>query len=448
MTLLIALANLAFCGSRLYATLRSGRFIAIVWFLLTYFAVFFLPVSVEQEIRHMRGFTAQVVTISRDDIYSVIIFVFCFNLIFFMSEYLFSRIFNTGRLRTDWTLSTKDKYFTRLEYIFAGLLVFGTVVYGLTSQAHTYRDFVEYKGSNWGKVFLMAGAPLVTIAALRKRYLIALLGCLPFIYFSMKLHIRSFALLSLAPVAIIYLLQYLAATRGRLFSDIKKLLVIALFSFLLLATSVAIVLSKRGGDGLMATQVFPDSGMPYGTTVLMTLIDKYGVQTGFDALTLYGLNIVNPFVKLLDLPRPDIDDPPVVMAAIYDGVPSWWDIYYHYPALWYTDAYLAFGDSGLWMAVFWGLVFVFLEYLLKRNVFIFSLLLPFLTWHAYMAVRGATAGAAVPFSYAAYVVVLAALAAGPGRFFYHFWRRQRGRHRTAKTTAAGGRKMPLQSPGG
>lgn len=97
------------------------------------------------------------------------------------------------------------------------------------------------------------------------------------------------------------------------------------------------------------------------------------------------------------------------MGRYYDDVPKSFPLRLHYPALWYADAYFAFGKYGLLLAAFWAAVLVGWERLMARNSLIFGLLLPFYSWHAYMLVRGAIAGSSVPISYALYISALTAV---------------------------------------
>jgi hypothetical protein len=410
MTLLIAIANFIVSLLRLYFVMRKGRLITIAWFLIAYFSWFFIPVVMGGEFIHIRGFTDEATRITGFDIRKTINMVFLFNIIFLISEFIFWLFMKPNKVDVSWQLPLKSGVLTRMQISFFIVLIMGTIFYGITTYAQDYRDYVEYKGSSWGMVFLWAASPLISILALRKKYIFAILACIPFIYFAIHLKVRSFALLSLIPLLAIYFLQVLTEGKANIIKKLRRLIMLAGLAVALLMLSGTIMAIKNGTsrDGFS----LPDSGMPYGTVILFNLIDKYNESTGTDSLLLAIQNVANPFLKLFSYERVEIIDPPVVMAQLYDGVPRDWAVYYHYPTLWYTDAYIAFGYMGLLLPILWAFVLTVWESIMTRNTLLFGMLIPFYTWFIYMLVRGATATAVVPFSYAVYIVFIIAVIMG------------------------------------
>ncbi len=416
MTVFIAVLNFLLSISRLLYCAKNKRLMSVIWFLIAYFSLFFIPVSFESSITHYRGFSGDSIIITKSDIFKSILYVFIFNLLFFLTEWGLWKLIRIKRSRNKWIFNKKNIYLSKLQFIYGLMLIFGSITYGITTQDHSYKDFIEYKGSNWGQVFLMASAPLLSISALRKQYMLAFLGTIPFIFFAAKLHIRSFALLSFIPIVIIYIFQAINDRNSNGLKKVKKLLFATIMVLALIIFSSWIIASKRGDDNINILNVFPDSGMPYGTVMIMKLSDVHHVRTGFDSISLYGVNLITPFRKIFQLSPPEIIDPPFVMSSLLDGIPKWWKNNLHYPTLWYSDAYLSFGMLGLCFSVFWGVILIFWEKLLMKNIFIFSLLIPFYSWHAYMLVRGAISGAVVPFSYSVYFVFFVAMLSSFSKF--------------------------------
>lgn len=408
--LTIAIVNFILCATRLLYCLRAARLQSVIWFLIAYFSFFYIPLAMEKELWHYRGFIGDYLVLRQASIVSTLWYVLAFNAIFLLADLVFSGLFRVSSARLPPLNVSDNAYVIKLQWVFAALLAFGTVRYAMNTLGHGYQDYVNFKGSSWGMVFLWAAAPLITLSALRRQYLIASVAALPYIGFMLQMNIRSFALLSAIPLTILVLLQLLQSGRADLLGRVRALVVVGGLVMGAMLMSSLVLSQKEGARDHLA--LFPDSGMPVGSAIMMFAADKEGVRTGWDALELYGLNIINPFRRLLMLDAPDIVDPPVVMAQLYDGVPKLSDTYFHYPALWYADAYLAFGKAGLYLAILWAFVSVAWEKLMTRNNIILCLSLPFFSWHAYMLVRGAIAGASVPFLYAAWVALLVALALG------------------------------------
>lgn len=389
----LAIANIVLCAWRLTAAFKSRRLMAILWFLLAYFAIFFVPVALETQVTWMRGFLDERVTAGRVEIHNVMLFVFAFNLVLATADALFWKLFGSSNGGPQWRLERSAPALGQLFWILIGYWIAGSLWYFWSTLGLTYRDYVE--GASWSVVFLWASGPLVSLLALQRRWILALMVCVPFIYFAIHLQVRSFALLSLVPLAVVGFYQVLddASTQiryGRLFRYAS------IAGALLVALSIFVSQYKNG------EVAFPDSKMPYGVLQTTTLADRYDERTGYTSLTLYGWNYINPFMKLLQIEKPAIPDVPVVIARILEGVPEDWPVYFHYPALLWTDAYLSFGWAGIALAVFWAAVLMIWEAAMRRNPLLLALLLPYFVWHCYMLVRGAIAIASVPVAYALY----------------------------------------------
>jgi hypothetical protein len=396
---LIASLNLTLCCWRFASSLKASRIISIIWFLFGYFAVFFIPVSLEKEMIVYRGFFAEIVRIGESTIDKTILYVFVFNIIFAISEVLFGRLLGGSNRGIQWSLDKKN---FGLNLIICVLLLYwtiGTAWYLWETRNIGYRDYVE--GSSWACVIFWASSPLISIFAMQKRYFLALILCTPFLFIAVHLYVRSFALLSIVPLCIVSFNQIIDGRTKILIW--WKILAAGAILVSLVALSIVVSQYKTGEFA------FPDSGMPYGVVQSIGLVDRLKESTGFNSLILYGWNYINPFMKLFRISKPDIADTPVIIARLLEGVPIKWPIYFHYPALLWTDAYISFQWNGLLLAVFWAFVLSCWEWVILKFGIMPAILLPYLSWHNYMLVRGAVAVASVPLAYSGYLSIFAVM---------------------------------------
>jgi hypothetical protein len=392
--LIIAILNLLLCLLRFISTVKSQRIISLVWFLFAYFAVFFIPVSLTEKMTIVRGFIDSQVTVKEATFHNAIIFVFIFNLIFLISEFLIWRLLPFPKIRFNWRFSRISPQLTRLSYILFLFWLIGGVWYYIQTSSQGYRDYVE--GASWAIVFFWASSPLIPLMTMQRRRMFAIILCIPFLYFALHLQVRSFALLSLVPFLIVEFYQLITDSGSK--AKFHRLIKFGLVSILILVViSIIVNQYKKGGGG-----IFPDSGMPFGVVQVMALSDYFHRFVGFDGIILYFWNYINPFMKLFFIPKPNITDTPVIIAQLLEGVPENWQVYFHYPALIWADAYISFAWDGLWLAVFWAGILCLWDLIMMRYPIFLVLLLPYFTWHNYMLVRGAIAIASVPIAYALY----------------------------------------------
>jgi hypothetical protein len=229
---------------------------------------------------------------------------------------------------------------------------------------------------------------------MQRRFVRAGLLSLPCLYLAFHLSVRSFALLSLVPVLLIFIFQQTGEGKMRWIR-------VALSGFCILG--ILTVLSIWVSQNKTGEIAFPDSQMPKGLGQIMFLSQKLGfAHTGFASLANYGSNFLHPFARLGGMQMPRFDDPPIIIARMFEGLPKDWPVFYHYPSLLTSDAFLSFGWWGISSAAFWALIVVGWEKLIAGRTQLQALLLPYFCWHAYMLVRGAVEIASVPFAYAAY----------------------------------------------
>lgn len=398
LNLAISLLNLFLCVWQSVYALRSGRLISVVWILFSYFGLFAFRVAVMSEITWVRGFVGETVQADSTTITKALLYLLLFNLLFYFTDAFCTRFYVNGiRPALNWLFVIDGSKSRFLLCLLGGCLLIGGASYIWQMRMGSYRDYVEGDAS-WAVVFFWASAPIIVISAMLRRKWIAIICCLPFLYVSVHLGVRSFLLLSLLPFILVSLFG-LGVHKGL---RLWKMSTYLLFASLSLVVA-SYYISQYGKGGF----TFPDSGMPVAYVQTMYMVDKTESHTGFSSLQLYGWNYINPFARLAGFHRPEIKDTPQIIASLLDGVPDGWNVYYHYPALIWADSYISFGFIGLLLAVFWGVILNIWEAIMARSPVLLSLLLPYYCWHAYMLVRGAIAGSTVPVSYSLYISLIA-----------------------------------------
>ncbi|MBM4196614.1 MAG: hypothetical protein FJ197_05855 [Gammaproteobacteria bacterium] len=407
-------------------SLKAGRLVAMLWILITYHGIFLIQLFLGGPFTKFRGFPGDVVSISAETIAALAWYVLAFNLIFAFVENIVWRL-SGGRSepRAAWEIDQEPNWLAGARWIYLAFLIGGGIWYWFKMAGGGYRDYVQLQQSNWPVVFFWASAPLITILALLKRPWLAALACVPFLFFAVYLKVRAFALLSIIPAAVVLYFQAIGASSARRQHFFKPIAVgVAIFAALV-AVSVLVTFQKMAkieGTPNAPGEItgLPDAGMIYGSAIVFEYVRDTATSLGSDSLLLYGWNWVNPFLLLAGLERQVLLDPAVFMANIVDGVPLNSAVYFHYPTLWYGDAFLTFGNAGLLLAGLWGLIVSLWERFMTRNMVLLALLLPYYTWHAYMLVRGSPSSATVPLSYAAYVAALVLVVLSQQRFLKRF----------------------------
>lgn len=394
----IAVLNAALCIWRAVAAIRAGRLAAIFWVLIAYFAVFFLPVAATEEIVWRRGFLDEVITTRHDIIHKTLIYVLAFNVVMIAADVLVGRLLRPkSSAAPGWEIDAAQGSWRVVQSLLVAYWLFGGVWYLWQIRAESYTDYVE--GASWAAVIFWASSPLIVLLAMQRRWLLAFTACLPFLYCAVHLAVRSFALLSLVPLLIVGFYQLVGRHGGRLLSG-RLLRYVAVAGGILVGISIGISQFKN------KLITLPDSYMPFGVAQVVTVTDRLGASTGFASIELYFWNYISPFVRLFGGTKPDIVDTPVIIARLLEGMPSDWPVFFHYPALIWSDAYLSFGWAGLALGPIWVLVIALWEVAMRRNQALLVLLLPFFSWHCYMLARGAIAVASVPVAYALYLAAI------------------------------------------
>lgn len=397
--LAITLLNLLFVVWRVFSTLRQKRLIAVFWMLVAYFSLFMVFPAIGGSFTHRRGFSNDLLVVEESTIIYSACFVLLFNMLFAVAEATTWKLFGY-KAYAQWSLGRKDLLVNSLRLAFGLSLAAGAALYWYKMRGLGYRGYVEYDASNWPSVFFSTGSVFITLSMMQRKFKAALLGTMSFLFFALYLHIRSFALSSLIPAVIIFFYQLITNNNHKKHLNLKTIFSAGIIVIVLLAASNAVTYLKGSHED------FPDAGMPYGMNMVFQSTLRTGSTTGWTSLSKYSVNIAAPFYKLFGIPIPIVEDTPEFMARIIEGVPKGYRVYFHFPTLWYSDAFISFKKWGLWLAALWGVILSLQEAILGRNSLIMALMLPFYTWHAYMICRGATAIATAPISYCFYIVVI------------------------------------------
>lgn len=396
----VAVINLAFCLLMAYFSLKQRRLTTVYWFLISYFSIFFCGLTVTGPFEHLRGFAGDYIKVQAETIYLCVVYAFFFNVLFALSEQIVWRLFSGGKT-VEWTLP-RSTAVNAMRLIFGVMLVVSLPLYFIKMRGLGYRGYVEYTGSNWPSVFFMASSVFIVLSALQRKYWLAFLATVPFLYFGFVFRVRSLALYSLIPALLVVFFQ-ISVKDGRLLRK-RALWTAAICLAMLLSVSLVSDRLKGAGAGL------PDSGMPYGMATMVQKTEELHHYMGMNSLHRYFVNLFMPFYKLFQLKLPTGEDTPTYMAWLIDGVPRSYRVFFHYPALVYTDAFISFGKAGVFLGLLWGAIASLMEAAMARHRLFLGVYLPIYTFHTYMICRGAIAIAAVPFTYHFYVITLVMMA--------------------------------------
>jgi hypothetical protein len=384
----IAVINTVFVSWRAWIALRDRRLMAVIWILLTYFAALILFNSASGEFHYTLGFTAEQLFVSWVDLVRTNAFVLVANICFAVGDITGRGLFRNWRRPTARMVEVDRRYDFVLA-IYVGLLIVGGVTYWLKTRGWDYQAYVEANESNWPQVVFFAASPGVVLSMLRRRWILAAAFVAAYTYFAVQFQVRSFFLISMCPAIL-----WLAMTRlrtERLFN--RRLVIRGTLAAAMLIVASAVITASRLGALQPGDLFLPEGDLPMYMQVAFHQIDRTGTTTGFDSLEHYWFGMARLAYRVSGDRAPTRPDPPVIVAQLVTGYtrarPD--DQYLHYPSLWYTDAYLAFGWAGVSLGVLWGLVLTMSEHLTRRGLLSTATLLPFFCWHAYMLVRGAPA---------------------------------------------------------
>lgn len=263
-------------------------------------------------------------------------------------------------------------------------------------------------------VFL--GLPAISIAALQRRYALALIGVAICLGLVLTTQVRVFVLVSAVPVLLILLFSSRSRRNSARYTAGKKVGV-AVASLFLVMLGAYVNLSRTGSLEL------PEDSLMRGMYLICDRIDGGIPGTGNASLETVAKALLFPlYNRLLTVDYNFPVDPPRYTADIMMARPETGSGFRHYPFLWYTDAYLAGGWYGAFQGAVWGFIMALWEGTMAGRPVISAVFLPYFTWTLYMFFRGAGAQVFHIVSRELYLHVVILLAGG----LYLQWMRTHG----------------------
>lgn len=385
--------NIVLCLWGLIVSLKHKRLISFMWLLSFYFSIAILVNGVDTVIIHDAKFSGARWLISEDSQKNNVIFVLMFNCALAVGELFFLKFykFELPRLKTANIQFRKILNIFRLSYGVA--LIASSFLYYLKMRGLGYTDYVEFKDSNWPFVFLFAASPFVTFSYVLGKKISIIVSLFIFIFFAFYLNVRSFLLISILPLLFCFIIKNFQISENFNYGNFTRYIK---YVFLFL---IFIFLGSFLGYQRTGMITLPEFGLPVGMHIIM---DKFRAGydcTGFNSLLVFMYGLLMPIYKIFDLQPPFVHDTPAIFAAIYEGFESKPTNYYHYPVLWYADAYASFRSYGILMGFFWGAFLVTYERLISISMLTFLIFIPFYSWTVYFLVRGAVGNSINSISY-------------------------------------------------
>lgn len=392
--LLVALLNIYVCWSGLGVAQRAASLTVFIWAMLLYFALL-MVVQIHGDMNFVEGFSGNFVTYTFVDVAKIYCFVLVANILLLTGQSVVQKLAKPP-VAPSITEGGRNQVISILIAILSGLFLLGAALFYLQSRGLGYSEFVEYEGSNWGLVFLYSASSLICFLLMRRRHVAVVMVVLVYIYFAVLLNIRSFFVFSIFIIFSMLYLRY-AESDGYMGGNKKKVRFWAgLFFALMLLINFIIAFNKTG------QVILPESGLVKLMIHVMYKLSNGYELTGLDSVERFMYGLYKPLAALVGYTPSLNEDVQVYFARLIFGFESW-EGFYHYPSLWYADAYSSFGPFGVFMGFFWGGWFSITERLIRRNRIAFGLFLPLFLWNLYMVVRGAIGNSTAAISYSLYL---------------------------------------------
>lgn len=289
----------------------------------------------------------------------------------------------------------------------------GVALYFRAALQLDYTAFVNYDGSAWAQVVFYCGATLVVIAAARKKWLLAVALCIPYVTLAGVLGIRSFVALSIFPVLILLLRKPRARppAPGGLLPLPRHAFILrkprfgtwigmSLVGCAMIFAVVGASLSKHG------TVHLPEENLIESYVIVANALEHEPVLLGTESIERFFWGLAAPIFKQIGIRYEREDDPPAIFATYIDDYALRMDEYFHYPSLWQADTFGAFRFGGLLLAPFWAIILISMEHLLRSSPRIWMIFLPLSCWVSFMFARGAVGNATISVSYVILLQVL------------------------------------------
>lgn len=387
-------ANIYLCITQIRRALRERSLSAFVWVFLCYFAVL-SPFELILRSPFLEGYSGYERVFEDADYLRAMAFMFSANVCLALGYSLGGE--GPGERLSNYAVSSRNHFYRMAMPLLLAAYVAGFFLFFKTAGGMGYTEFVEYQGSNWGLVLVYLSSPAICLLSMRKRYGLAAVMALPYVYFSVVLQVRSFFVFSLLPIVVIYYLDNKPASLGLTLSR-RGIGFFAVLVGLLLANFV-VTQNKTGQISL------PEQQLLRNFIQVSARIAEDGGFTGFDSTIRLLYGVIAPLGAIFNYQPALPDDVQVYFARLIFGA-STLSGYFHYPSLWYADAYASFGWLGALVGLAIGGWLRVAEKAISFSKISFSLFLPFYIWNVYMILRGAMGNSVAAISYPLYMAAL------------------------------------------
>ncbi|HWQ57032.1 MAG TPA: hypothetical protein VN442_25320 [Bryobacteraceae bacterium] len=358
-------------------TLRAKRLIGVFWALATYFGLLLLRDMWVAPIYYGKASGQGLVdaVVDANHISQIALSVLLCNLSFLIGQQItFRLVARPGPTLPDMDpTSTAAKFYF---YFYLVLFVVGSVVYLPGALTSSYYENVNNLITPWPSLIFQLSTPVLTIAALQRRYIICLVGAVAGVSVVVATHVRELVLLAVLPTILVLLFRR-SGTR-------KAVVVPFAVLFVGLGTYVEYIRSD--------VIELPDEFLPRGMYLISKQVDGGISGTGNTSLEITAKALVFPFYNRLLIPDYNMPaDSATYTAKIMVAQPAVESGFQHYPFLWYTDVYLAAGRLGFWQGLVWGGIFGLWEGAMAGRVIVSAVYLPCFARSLYLFYRGAGA---------------------------------------------------------
>ena len=376
----LLIVNVLFSLGMALWDLKARRVLTMFWLLSIYFSMLIMIDIIHAPVFYPLGFI--VGTVDKEMIISIIPFIFKCNVSFAIAEQLIFLILRDKPFRL-FPLKPHDPPVKFLTYLLFAFFLVGAAFYFKQIYGFSYSDFVSYTGSSWKGLLFAISMPLAVILILQRKYFYASIPVMFCLALVVMMKVRVFVLYSVFPVLITFAFLFMQSTY-----DIKHK-----FKMMVLMGLLAIGVGAGGSMVMyMRTEKFelPETILPHGMYLTFIQVDRGVPKTGFDSLELAVKSMLYPvYNRFLSTEYELPEDPAEYIAELVTGRYNTFEGYRHFPFLWYTDAYLGLGRHGWIYGLIWGSILAMFEGLMRKNILLWCLFLPYFIWIIYLTVRGA-----------------------------------------------------------
>ena len=200
---------------------------------------------------------------------------------------------------------------------YASMFVIASLLYLPQGLRSSYYDYVNNTTTGWRLLLFQLSMPAITISALQKRYVIALIGVCAGLALVLATGVRVFVLISVVPMLLILFFGSLP-TRVSLNRARSKQLVAVLGVALVVATGTYVNFIRTD-----SVEQFPEESLTLGMYHIIGLVDGGIAGTGNSTLETLAKSVAFPIYNRILIPNYEFPlDPATYIAQIRLARPS------------------------------------------------------------------------------------------------------------------------------